>query len=88
MEIVDVRNILLENNKIASVVCHKDKTYMQHPYSVFVSCELIVAGENIPIYIGIPNKWRIELEDFYIENYREFPYMPHIDTKGKICLYE
>lgn len=88
MEIVDVKNILLENSRIASIVCYKDKTYMQHSYSVFVSCELIVLGENIPIYIGIPNKWRIELVDFYIENYRKFPYIPHIDTKGKICLYE
>ncbi|MCQ2524455.1 MAG: ThiF family adenylyltransferase [Lachnospiraceae bacterium] len=88
MEIVDVRNILLEDNRIASVVCYKDRTYMQHSYSVFVSCELIVSGQNIPIYIGIPNRWTMELVDFYIEDYKEFPYMPHIDTRGKICLYE
>ena len=88
MEIVGVRNILLDNSKIASVTCYKDKTYMNIRYSIFVSCELIVADNNIPIYIGIPKKWKMELVDFYIENFEEFPYMPHIDTKGKICLYE
>ncbi|MBQ4069438.1 MAG: ThiF family adenylyltransferase [Lachnospiraceae bacterium] len=88
MEIIDIRNILLDNSKIASVVCYKDKRYMDISYPIFVSCELIVADNNIPIYIGIPTKWDMELVDFYIENYKEFPYMPHIDTKGKICLYE
>ena len=79
MEIVDVRNILLDNSKIASVACYKDKTYMNISYSIFVSCELIVADNNIPIYIGIPKKWKMELVDFYIENFEEFPYMPHIE---------
>lgn len=38
--------------------------------------------------LGIPIDWDRKLIDIYIENYREFKYIPHLECNGKICLFD
>lgn len=88
MDVSAVYDALLDNVKVAAVICHNAKTYMDISYTYFISCELSVAGKMIPVYIGIPDEWEQKLVDIYIEDYQNFPYIPHVDTKGKLCLFE
>lgn len=88
MDISVVYDTLLDNIRVASVVCQNEKTYMSVTYRCFISCELSVEGKMIPVYVGIPDEWEQKLVDIYIEDYRLFPYIPHVDTNGKLCLFE
>lgn len=88
MDVSAVYDTLLDNTKVAAVVCQNAKTYMGVAYDCFISCELLVEGKMIPVYIGIPDEWDQKLFDIYVEDYKNFPYIPHMDTKGKLCLFE
>ncbi len=78
----------MDNCKVAAIVCQGKKTYMEITYECFISCEISAAGQMIPVFIGIPAGWEQELIDIYIEDYKVFPYIPHVDTEGKICLFD
>lgn len=88
MDVSVVYDTLLDNIKVASVVCQNAKTYMNVTYDCFISCELLLESKMIPVYVGIPDEWEQKLVDIYIEDYRRFPYIPHVDTNGKLCLFE
>ena len=38
--------------------------------------------------IGIPVDWDRKLIDVYIENYREFKYIPHVGSNGNLCIFD
>ena len=88
MDLNAVHSTLLDNCKVASIVCHGKNTYMQIAYECFISCEIATAEQMIPIFIGIPEGWEQELIDIYIEDYKNFPFIPHVDTNGKLCLFD
>lgn len=83
-----VRNILLDNRNVGSVVCQDNNTYQGKNYKCVVFCDMIVAENRYPIVIGIDDDWERELFDFYVRNPDSFPFIPHIDTSGKICLFD
>ncbi|MDY6228059.1 MAG: ThiF family adenylyltransferase [Clostridium sp.] len=63
--------------------CFRNKVY-EYVYKFIVK----VNDENIPIVMGIPNDWDRKLIDIYIENYKDIVFIPHMDNKGKLCLFE
>jgi len=71
------------NINVSQAACFREKEckYM-------IDCGLIVADEVIPIVIAIPEDWSRILVDIYIEQYLAFPFIPHVDVKGKICLFD
>lgn len=83
-----VRNILLDNRNVGSVVCQDNNTYQGKNYKCVVFFDMIVAENRYPIVIGIDDDWERELFDFYVRNPDSFPFIPHIDTSGKICLFD
>lgn len=83
-----VRNILLDNRNVGSVVCQDNNTYQGKNYKCVVFCDIIVAENRYPIVIGVDDDWERELFDFYVRNPDSFPFIPHIDTSGKICLFD
>lgn len=51
--------------------------------------ELVInERESFVVYIAVPEKWYRDLVDIYVADYNELVYMPHIDNKGKLCLFE
>ena len=57
-------------------------------YQKLIECNLIAGERTIPIVIAIPENWQRVLIDIYIKQYMNFPFIPHIDVKGKICLFD
>lgn len=88
MDSEKVYDVLLDNSNIAAVIELSTRQYCDIIYECLYSCELIVENEQVPVYIGVPNNWKQELFDIYIENNNDFPYIPHIDTRGKLCLFD
>ena len=56
-------------------------------YNYSFDCRLILDNCDIKVKIAIPYNWEIELIDFYILD-KEFPFIPHMESSGKLCLFE
>ena len=57
-------------------------------YQRIIECDLVVGENAIPIVIAIPQNWQRILVDVYIKQNMEFPFIPHVDVQGKICLFD
>ncbi|QSX05592.1 ThiF family adenylyltransferase [Sedimentibacter sp. zth1] len=88
MDLMTIQDSLLDNRKIAAVMCKKNATYSNKAYACLVTCEISVLDMWIPVIIGIPYNWKLDLMDVYVEDKDNFPFIPHIDTKGKVCLFD
>ncbi|MBU5304830.1 ThiF family adenylyltransferase [Eubacterium callanderi] len=86
MECSVVRNLLLDNKYISAIEVQQNKTYKNKNYEILVYCQLEIYGKWIPIVIGIPKDWQINLFDIYWES--NFSFIPHLDKRGKFCLYD
>jgi len=86
MECDEVKKILLDNRFISEIEVEQSKAHNDKSYEILIHCKLEVHGKFIPIVVGIPQDWQMVLFDFYWDG--EFPYIPHIDKSGKLCLYD
>lgn len=84
----EIYDILLDNKMISSVFSMKSKNHNGIQYELLISCDIKVKELWIPIYIGITNNWEQELFDFYIADFEKFQFIPHVDKKGKLCLFD
>ena len=62
--------------------------FMEKDYEYVVNCDLSVLNDTVPIIICIPADWDRRLIDIYIKEKESFPFIPHIDRSGKVCLFE
>ena len=85
----ELKQILQDRDIIKNVSVVKDSKLFGNVYQTVLQGELII-NENEPfvVYIAIPEKWYRDLVDIYIADYKEINYIPHIDNKGKLCLFE
>ena len=60
----------------------------EEEYQKIIECELSVAKQVVPIVVAVPKNWQRTLIDIYIAQHMTFPFIPHVDIKGKICLFE
>lgn len=85
---IEIYDTLLDNKAVTAVTHLKSNSYMDYTYMSVWSCELVVEKQVVPVYICIPKSWEKDIIDIYVEKYESFPYIPHVDTKGKICLFD
>lgn len=64
------------------------KIYYNKRYRYIYKFTYIINDIEVPIVIGVPYDWDRKLIDVYIEDYREFDYIPHLDEYGKLCLFD
>ena len=89
MVLFDVKSILAECKIVKKISVLKGDTFRSFNYELIFKTELVVDEENqISIIVCIPEKWHQNLIDIYVENFNEISFLPHIDNKGKICLFE
>lgn len=85
--IEEFEQILKTNQYINIIEMSGNTSYKGSDYECIASCELKVDGDIVNIMIALPFDWEIRLIDFYITD-RDFPFIPHVDTKGKLCLFD
>lgn len=88
MDLVTIQDSLLDNRKVAAAMCREDEKYENKTYPCLITCEISVLDTWIPVIIGIPSNWNQVLMDIYVADKVNFPFVPHIDTKGKLCLFD
>ncbi len=88
MELEVINKALTDRIDVINVKVIDETVYKEHSYQILIKCDLIVAENAIPIIIAIPQNWKIDLIDIFIQENMDFPFIPHIDVKGKICLFE
>lgn len=88
MELKIINEVLRDRNDVQDIKIIDGTSFRDHDYQILTECSLRVMEQQVPIIIAIPVNWRSSLIDIYIKRNMEFPFIPHIDIKGKICLYE
>lgn len=63
--------------------------YEQRQYDVLAYAQLRAGDRSVSIAIGVPKRWWTSLFDFYLVDYsQEFPFIPHVESDGKICIVD
>lgn len=88
MDFMKVKNILLDESFIDNIICRNETQYANVTYELVIHCDLILKEATVPIVVGIPYEWRTRLFDFYVQEYEAFPFIPHLERHGKLCLYD
>lgn len=88
MDSVDIRSVLSSCSFLETMAVCEGRNYKGQNYEMAYRAKLIINKDKVPIVICIPEKWYRDLIDIYVENYNEIDFMPHIDSKGKICLFD
>lgn len=66
----------------------EQRQFRNHYYDICIEAKLIIdKTESLPIIIGIPSDWQLELIDIFLKKY-EGKFIPHVERNGKICLFE
>lgn len=88
MDFAEVKDILLEEGFIDNIISRNEAQYAGKEYKLVVYCDLILSDRTVPVVIGVPDEWETQLFDFYVRDYKSFPFIPHVEEHGKICLYD
>ena len=84
----ELKRILQESDVIKNVSIIKEAKLFENVYQTVLQGELVInERESFVVYIAVPEKWYRDLVDIYVADYNELVYMPHIDNKGKLCLF-
>ena len=82
----DISDVVLDNKHISESDVRQNEIFNGQSYAWIIRCKLDVLKKWIPIVIGIPDEWELNLFDFYLID--ELSFIPHIDKKGKLCLFD
>lgn len=64
------------------------KKYDDKLYEKIIKFKLNIKNDAVGIVMAIPTKWKRRLIDFFIDDYNSFPFIPHMESKGKVCLFD
>ena len=85
----DIKNILLDLSEVSNIYpCREGKIDDLHNYEIIINCDIFVDGKPTPIYVAIPEHWTVKLIDIYIKEYNKFPFIPHVENNGRVCLFD
>lgn len=83
MELKIINEVLRDRNDVQDIKIIDGASFRVTDYQILTECSLRVMEQQVPIIIAIPVNWRSSLIDIYIKRNMEFPFIPHIDIKGK-----
>lgn len=86
-----VFKILKESKRIADIKNISGSTigvYVNRSYKYLFRFNYSIHGLVLSVLLGVPDDWDRKLMDFYLEEYREIPYMPHVGNNGALCLFD
>ncbi|MBS7217724.1 MAG: ThiF family adenylyltransferase [[Clostridium] spiroforme] len=87
--VFDIKSILENCNIVDKISFWGNNVFKQITYDIIFQCRLIVDEDNkMSIIVCIPKKWKQNLIDIYIKDLKKIAFLPHVDYKGKLCLFE
>ena len=88
MTTTEIHNFLLDEPSVCDISVQENKQYKKHSYLYVITCGLVVETTQFPLIIGIPEDWEQNLFDFYIGDDFNRPFLPHVETNNKLCLFD
>lgn len=88
IDMARVRDILLDIPYISNIIDPNDSLFREKGFSNGMQCDLLLKNQKVKIFIGIPETWMRDLVSIFLVDYKELPFMPHIEADGKICLFD
>lgn len=88
MTTTEIHNFLLDEPCVCDISVQENKQYKKHSYLYVITCGLVVETTQFPLIIGIPEDWEQNLFDFYIGDDFNRPFLPHVETYNKLCLFD
>ena len=88
MTTTEIHNFLLDEPSVCDISVQENKQYKKHSYLYVITCGLVVETTQFPLIIGIPEDWEQNLFDFYIGDDFTRPFLPHVETNNKLCLFD
>lgn len=88
MDLEVIEEVLFDYSNVLNVHTVPETSFQGKDYQKIIECDLTIVEELVPIVIAIPQNWSRILVDIYVKQYMDFPFIPHIDVKGKICLFD
>lgn len=88
MTTTEIHNFLLDEPCVCDISVQEYKQYKKHSYLYVITCGLVVETTQFPLIIGIPEDWEQNLFDFYIGDDFNRPFLPHVETYNKLCLFD
>lgn len=64
------------------------KVYKGKAYEQIIKFNVEIERVVFNLIVGIPETWDTSLVDFYVENTRDIPFIPHIDKNGNVCTFD
>ena len=86
MNFSNVKNVILDNAYISEPEIKQNEKFNGQNYIWTIRCKIDVLKKWMPIVIGIHDDWELNLFDFYLIG--DLPFIPHIDRRGKLCLFD
>lgn len=87
--ILDLFNSLNSFENIKNVKeIKKNNDNFEVNYSKIYEFTLNIQKQNFDIIMCIPEEWNLKLIDFYIKDYKNIKFIPHLEKNGKICLFD
>lgn len=62
--------------------------YAKKVYEKIIKFKLSIKNETVGIVMAIPTNWKRCLIDFFIDEYKNFAFIPHMGSRGIICLFD
>jgi molybdopterin/thiamine biosynthesis adenylyltransferase len=57
-------------------------------YHCGVETKLLIQEWRIDVSIKVPLNWETNLIEIYIDNYKDIPFLAHLDSIGKLCTFD
>ena len=88
MDLNVIEKVLYACSDVHNVKVVDMTIFREEEYQKIIECDLSVAKQVVPIVVAVPQNWQRTLIDIYIAQNMTFPFIPHVDIKGKFCLFE
>lgn len=89
MECGEIYKVLNANEKISDIEnISFQEVYSDKSYQYIFRFLLTINTTGTFIIMGVPAEWSRKLIDVYIENYKEYKYIPHMGSEGELCLFD
>ena len=88
MDLNVIEKVLYACSDVHNVKVVDMTIFREEEYQKIIECDLSVAKQVVPIVVAVPQNWQRTLIDIYIAQHMTFPFIPHVDIKGKFCLFE
>lgn len=83
VDILKTKSLITDISEFVDFDKYRDKLYEK-----VIKFRIQIKDQKIGIIMAIPSDWESNLIDIFVEDYINFPFIPHMYKEGQICLFD